>query len=137
MKDYLSDWAKNVLGRTSLNLKQSVEVEGIRNQHLGGRWETARIRIAAKPHDHFFVTLDSLINKQELDKYSYLDWAVMGILDVLLVSEAYPLKNVSIDFLEAEIDPVHASQMAFRHAGRDAARKLLQAVKDNAFIPPS
>ena len=137
MKDYLSEWTKNVVSRTSLNLKQPVEIEGLRDQHLGGRWETARIKIAIKPHDHFHVTADSLANKEELDKHGYLDWAVMGILDVLLVSEAYPLKNVSIDFLEAEIHPVNASQMAFRQAGRDAGRRLLQIVKDNAFPPPS
>jgi len=124
------------VSRTSLDLKQSVEVDGTRDQHLGGRWETARIRITAKPHDCFLVTTDMLINELELVKYGYLDWAIMGLLDILLVSEAYPLRNVHIKFLEADIHPVNASQMAFRQAGRDAARKLLQVVKNNAFIPP-
>jgi hypothetical protein len=136
MKDYLHDWATNILARTSLILKHSVEVEGLRDQHLGGRWETARVKIRVSPGESFLVTTDSLNNKNQLDEHGYLDWAVMGILDVLLVSESYPLKNVSIEFLSAEIHPVNASQMAFRRAGRDAGYKVLKFLKDHAFSPP-
>jgi hypothetical protein len=136
MKDYLTEWAKNVLGARSMTLKRSMEVEGVRDKHLGPRWEKARIKILVKPCDDFLVTTDALVNKSEMDSAGFVDWAVMGLLDVWLVSETYSLKNIRVDFLEAEIDPMHSCQNAFRHAGRDAARTVLEMMKEDALSPP-
>jgi hypothetical protein len=76
-------------------------------------------------------------DNQEARKEGYLDWVVFGLLDVLMLSESAPLKNIRIILEKTEIDAVNSSCMAFRHAGRDAGRKLLQIVKDNALTAPS
>jgi len=48
---------------------------------------------------------------------AFLQAALFGLLDVLLVTENYPLRNVRITFSHCEVDPVSSSQIAFRYAG--------------------
>ena len=59
---------------------------------------------------------------------TYIQSAIFGVLDVFLV-EAWPnsLRNIRVTLLDLTIDPLEASDFAFRMAGRDAARKVLAA----------
>jgi hypothetical protein len=117
-------------------LKVPVEIVGTRDQHMGPRWEFAKIRLSVEPADIFDVQIGPLPKAADLEKKGYLDAAIMGLLDVLLTTESLPLRDIRVTFIEAEEHPVDSSQMAFRHAGRDAARNLLQAVNEHAFAPP-
>lgn len=136
MKDYLNLWQQELLKPSSLTLKSKARVIGERNKHLGPRWEVARIQITVEPAPSFEV-VDVYPGNQEARQEGYLDWVVFGLLDILMVSETMPLKNLRIILEKAELDAVNSSCMAFRHAGRDAGRKLLQIVKDNALKVPS
>ena len=131
MKNYLAEWATNVQSRPSAKLKVPTEVVGIRDQHMGPRWEFAKIRLKVEPADSFDVRNDLLVNAAELERHGYLDAAIMGLLDVLLTAETLPLRNLCVEFIEAEEHPMDSSQIAFRHAGRDAARNLLQVLKNS------
>jgi hypothetical protein len=136
MKNYLNLWQQELLKLNSLTLKSKVTVIGERNKHLGPRWEIAKIQITVEPAPGFEV-VDVYPDNQEARQEGYLDWVVFGLLDVLMLSESAPLKNIRIILEKAELDAVNSSCMAFRHAGRDAGRKLLQIVKDNALKVPN
>jgi hypothetical protein len=133
MNSYLTEWAAQILSSSSMTLRAPVEVVGIRDQHMGPRWEFAQIKVKIEPADSFEVQIDPLARAVDSDENGYLDWAIMGLLDVLLTAETRPLKNIRVTFIEAKNHPVDSSQMAFRHAGRDAARNVFQIMKDNAF----
>ncbi|MFL6199172.1 MAG: hypothetical protein ACJ76J_08350 [Thermoanaerobaculia bacterium] len=63
---------------------------------------------------------------EEVVRDGFTDAAAMGILDVLMTAGPYPIKNVRIIIEQLDVDPIESSQHAFRMAGRDAARKLLE-----------
>lgn len=125
MKDYLNLWPQELLKLNSLTLKSKVSVMGERNQHLGPRWEFAKIQISVEPAPRFEV-VDTTANSAEARRAGYLDWAIFGLLDVLLVAESAPLKNIKVIVERIEAHPVDSSQMAFRQAGRDAGRKVVE-----------
>lgn len=136
MKDYLKLWQQELVKLTSLKLKSRVTIIGERNKHLGPRWEFARIQITIEPAPNLEV-IDLCPDNEEARLEGFLDWVVFGLLDVVMLTESAPLKDIRIILEKAEIDAVNSSCMAFRHAGRDAGRKLLQVVKNNAFTPPT
>ena len=125
--NYFEKWLNDLREEQSMTLTAPIRVEGVRDQALGPRSDYAKIDILCEPAESFEVKFD-LPNLEEAQEYGYLDWAVMGILDVLMTEQTYPLRNVRVTFKGAEIHPIHANQMAFRHAGRAAARNLLKAI---------
>jgi len=130
MKDYLKMWAAELLKRNSLPLKSKITVTGERNQHLGPRFEFAKIQLSVEPSARFEVVHASPAD-EELQKLNYLDWAIFGLLDILLTSESAPLSNVRVTLEKAEHHPIDSSPMAFRQAGRDAGRKIIETLKQD------
>jgi hypothetical protein len=128
MKSYLDQWLYDVATRQPAVLNTTGVVEGIRDKPLGPRSDYARIIVAYESASEFEAHCTAA-NRSELEADKYLEGAVLGLLDVLLTAGAYPLRNVKLTITEAEIHPIHSSQMAFRWAGRDAAAKLLEAIK--------
>ena len=124
----LEQWLADVANRQSAQLKQSGLVEGVRDKVLGPRSDYAKITVAFEPATQLEVDC-SAANRSELEADGYLQGAVFGLLDVLLTSENYPIRNVKLTITAAEIHPIHASQMAFRWAGRDAGAKLLEVIR--------
>ena len=128
MKDYLKLWAEGLLREKPLSLKSRLSVTGERNQHLGPRWEFAKVQVSLEPAASFEV-VEAVPPSDELRQYGYLDWAVLGLLDVLMVAESAPLSGVRVILEKAEYHPVDSSPMAFRQAGRDAGRKIIAALR--------
>ena len=128
MKDYLKLWAEELPKLGSITLKSKITVTGERDQHLGPRWEFAKIQVSIEPAPSFEV-VDAVPANEELRQFGYHDWAVFGLLDVLMVAESAPLTNVRVILEKAEHHPVDSSQMAFRQAGRDAGRKIIAALR--------
>ncbi len=125
--NYVAKWYDGILNRSSLSLPQSVRVEGVRQQHLGPRLEYAKVEVLVEPAVSFEVRFASDVLQIDANRI-FLEAAVFGLLDILLVSEAYPLRNVSVTVTRCDVDPVDSSEMAFRHAGRDAGRKVISAL---------
>jgi hypothetical protein len=127
MKDYLGLWNKKLLEQCSFSVDRSVTVVGERDQHLGPRWEKAKVQVTVEP-SMVFEVVNAVHDDKELQKFGYPDWVVFGLLDVLMVAFSAPVRNVRIILEKAEYDPVLSSAMAFRQAGRDAGRKIIQAL---------
>ena len=128
MKDYLQLWPQELLRLGSLTLKSKITVVGERNQHLGPRWEIAKVQISVEPASKFEV-IDAAPPDEEARKAGYFDWAVFGLLDVLMVDESAPLKNIRVIVEKIEPHAIDSSQMAFRQAGRDAGRKIMESLR--------
>jgi hypothetical protein len=133
MNEYLKLWADGLLKRASITLESRITVVGERNQHLGPRCEFAKIQVSVEPASGFEV-VDLVPVNEELRQLGYPDWAVFGLLDVLMVAESAPITNVRVTLEKAEFHPIDSSAMAFRQAGRDAARRILKALKENPSV---
>lgn len=123
---FITEWLHDIASRTSLQLPRTVRVEGMRRQHVGPSLQFAKVEVLAEPSASFEVAFGPDLKWSDNTEL-FLQAAVFGILDVLLVSEAYPLRNVRITIVSYQDDPVDSSQMAFRHAGREAGRRILAA----------
>ncbi|SRR5258706_14214922 len=128
MKDYLRSWAEELLQRKPIRLRSRITVTGERNQHLGPKLEVASVRVTVEPAATFEV-VDAVPANEELSQFGYPDWVVFGLLDVFMVAESSPITNVRIILEKADPDPINSSKMAFRHAGRDAGRKIVERLK--------
>ncbi|HEV2208619.1 MAG TPA: hypothetical protein VG167_07575 [Verrucomicrobiae bacterium] len=134
MKDYLNLWSQELLKLGSLTLKSKLRVTGERNQHLGPRWDFARLQVSVEPASQFEV-VDAVPANEEARREGYLDWAVFGLLDVLLVAESAPLKDIRITLESVEHHAADSSPMAFRHAGRDAGQKIIEHFRTRTYVP--
>lgn len=126
MTDYLKNWAESLLNARSLAIKSSVTVVGERNQHLGPRWEFAKVTVTAEPAAVFEV-----INKvpigPELKALGFPDCVIHGVLDILMTAGPAPLSAVRLTIEDAAWDAIDSSEMAFRQAGREAGRRITAA----------
>jgi hypothetical protein len=134
--NYLEKWAQSIIRRTSNTLKAPVEIEAVRDAHLGPRWEYAKVRLRIEPAETFEVRSEVEIMDDTV-RQTYLDATIFGLLDVLLVAEASPLIRISVCVTALEQHEIDSTPMAFRMAGREAGRKLLQAAREQAFAPPT
>jgi hypothetical protein len=97
---------------------------GESNRHLGPKWEFARVRVTVEPALHFEV-VDATSGNEGAYREGYIDWTIFGLLDVLMVDG--PLRKIRLILEEIEIHPIDPYRMAFRNAGRDAGRKILES----------
>jgi hypothetical protein len=125
LKDYLEEWAADVISRRAAKLSAPVTVTGIWDRHAGPKVEFAKIQLKGEPAECFDVDTGRLTDAR-LEQDGYVTAAILGLLDVLLTTASYPLTNLRVIFTEAEAHPINSSQMAFRMAGRDAGHKLLE-----------
>jgi hypothetical protein len=123
MKDYLRLWAEGCLERIPGSLRGPISVVGESNQLLGPRYESASIKVTVEPSEIFEV-VDLVPPNEALDRLGFPDWAVFGLLDVLMVADSAPIRAVRIMIEEAEYHDIHSSPMAFRQAGRMLAERL-------------
>lgn len=127
--NYIEKWTENLLLSQAMTLSSTVHVEGIRKAHLGPRMEFGRVEFIIEPADGFDVSVE-VANVDENTEYKwYIEWAIFGFLDVVMVGAPYPYKKLKLRVVGVEIDPIDSSQMAFRLAGRDAGRKFLEEQK--------
>jgi translation elongation factor EF-G len=136
LNEYLTLWANELLQRRSSKLNSTISVTGERDQSASPKWDFAKIKLRVEPSTEFEVVnnvsrdVNNVATSEELQLF--LNWAIFGMLDVLLVANASPLRDVRIVLMEAEVHRVDSSQMAFRMAGRDAGRKILDARKSGS-----
>ena len=126
MVNYLEMWAKDVFTRNPLEITKEIYVKGIQKKHLGPRLEYAVIELKVEPSDCFRVEIHETLKKLDNDSKELIDAAIFGILDVILTHNILPLRNLNIHFLSVDIHAVDSNIMAFRKAGRDAGRKMLE-----------
>ena len=113
----------------SLALKATVRVEGIREKHLGPRMDFARVEFEVEPADGFIVVVQVPGIEGDAERQMFIDWAIFGFLDVVMVTDGYPVKSMKLTVVAAEFDAIDSSMRAFRLAGRDAGRALLEKLR--------
>lgn len=130
MSTYLERWARDAVSRQSLPLARSVHVEGVRIAHLGPRMESARVEFLLEPAQEFEVAVE--LPPLGAEQAHFVESAIFGFLDVVLLAEPRPYKDMKLRVLGVDVDPVSSSLIAFRLAGRDAGRKFLDAVRNQS-----
>jgi hypothetical protein len=126
--DEISLWADHLATRRSTNLPRTFEVTGVRRKALGPRLDIAEVSLLVEPADHLEkrIAIEGIALSPE--QRDFLDWALLGFLDVVLTAGINPLRAVRVTVTNALFDPIHANVTAFQLAGRDAGRKLLAAL---------
>jgi len=127
MKDYLTLWAEGPPNNNSRILATPITVIGERIH--GPKSEFARVQLTVHPADTFDV-VDCVAEKSELEELGvgWPDPVIFGLLDALMNAEPDPLRNVRVILERAWYHEVDSSRNAFRGAGRDAGRKIIEAI---------
>jgi len=137
MNNYLEQWVAGLLRRDSARLKQSISVDGHREKRLGPRSEFAHIAMSVNPAEVLEV-VDNVPCRRELESLG-VAWpmcVVFGLLDVVMFSEFGPLYKIRITLEDAAYHDVDSSENAFREAGRDAGRNLIEVATRDRLIRP-
>ena len=137
MKNYLELWVGGLLQRNSVRLQQGITIVGHRDKHLGPRSEFARVVMTINPAEEFDV-VDNVPCRNELESLG-VAWpmgVVFGLLDVLMFSGFGPLYKIKVTLDDAAYHDVDSSENAFREAGRDAGRNLIEVVKRDRLFRP-
>jgi hypothetical protein len=138
VKDYLSLWVKELLGteklleRESVRLGGPVRVIGEREEHSVSESEFAKVQLTLYPSSGFEVE-DIVAERDEVEGLGvgWPDPAIFGLLDVLMLGDSGPLYRVRVVLEKVWYHKVDSSQNAFRHAGRDAGRKVIQTMRES------
>jgi len=134
MKDYLSLWAAGLPNQPSLRLSMPITVLGKRIRQLGTKAEFAKVQLTVHPSDTFEVA-DNVVERTELERLGveWPDCLIFGLLDILMLAESGPLFTVRVVLEKVWYHEVDSSSQAFRHAGRDAGRKIVEAMRDDTY----
>jgi len=91
------------------------------------------VKLTVRPWDSFEV-VDRVAEKNELEKLGvgWPDPAIFGLLDVLMFTKSGPLYKISIVLEEVWYHEVDSSWWAFRHAGRAAGRRIVEAIEEDS-----
>ena len=127
---YLEKWAESLLAAPSLSHSKVVRVDGVRDAHLGPRMEVARVSFLIEPAAVFeVVTADGVDLSPENERF--LTSAILGLADADMAASDPWDRVMKLTLGALVVDPVSSSQMAFRHAGRDAGRRFMEARHQN------
>ncbi len=93
------------------------------------------IYVTVDPADEFEL-IDNVPCRDELIKLgvAWPNSAIFGILDILMFLEFRPLYKVRITLDNAAYHHVESTENAFREAGRDAGRKIADAIKAGGLL---
>ena len=133
--NYLELWIANLGQRRSVRLSRAITVIGHREKHFGPRSEYAEVVMTIGPAEDLDV-VDNVPWRKELEALG-IAWpqcVVFGLLDILMFAEFGPLYKIRITLDDAAYHEVDSSENAFREAGRDAGRKIIETVKRDRLI---
>src|SRR5918998_31201 len=97
--------------RTPARLDGSHRVTGEYGPTTGPREQYAKVEFLVEPAEEFEVV--SAIEGIEHDNFwenEHPDWAVLGLLDVVLVVWPQPLRNIKITATDADYHPLWSSR---------------------------
>lgn len=123
----IDEWFRERMTVPTARLAGEVRVSVVHDRHLGPTWERAGVVLEVAPSDAFDVELLPGVGNAEEQEYATA--TALGFLDVAMVNTPFPLRDVRLRILQLIVDPVGSSHMAFREAGRQAARKVLEGLR--------
>ena len=133
MNEHLQKWAQSLVSVKSRLLTRTIRVEGVREAHLGPRMDFAKVEFLLEPAEELDVVLQVAGIEASREQQQFVESAVYGFLDVVMMAEPYPVKKMRITVVGADVDPVNSNMFAFRLAGRDAAKKLLEEIRTDPY----
>jgi len=137
MNSYLDRWTASLLLPASARLTQGISVVGHRETHFEPRSEFARVVMTVNPAEEFDV-VDNVACRKELEALG-VAWpmcVVFGLLDVVMFAEFGPLYKMRVTLDDAAYHHIDSSENAFREAGRDAGRNVIEVAKRDRLIRP-
>jgi hypothetical protein len=74
---------------------------------------------------------DTVTERDELERLGvgWPDAIIFGLLDVLMLADSGPLYKLRVVLEKVWYHEIDSSQNAFRHAGRDAGRKIIETIE--------
>jgi translation elongation factor EF-G len=99
---------------------------------LTSKSEFARVKVTVEPADTFEV-IDRVPGKEELEKLG-IGWpepVILGLMEALMEGE--PLRNFRVILNDAAYHDIDSTADAFRSAGREAGRKILEAIDQQSY----
>jgi hypothetical protein len=126
MTNYLDRWYQDLITRTPSQLNQRLEAWGECERHTGPAYWYAKVKIAVAPSDQLIV-VNQLDERKalRLKEEGWDEYAIFGVLDVMLTHSLSPYRLFQLTLLDADFNDIESRSIAFRWAGRDAARKIL------------
>ena len=127
MKDYLTLWAEGPADEGSRTLTVPVTVIGAWTD--GSKSEFAKVQLTVEPAKDFDV-VDAVEQKNELETLGvgWPDSVIFGLLDTLMSVDLGPLRNIRVTLEHVWYHELDSTRNAFRNAGRDAGRKIIDAL---------
>jgi hypothetical protein len=127
MKDYLTLWAEGPSDEGSRTLTVPVTVIG--EWTHGRKSEFAKVQLTVQPAKEFDV-VDAVEQKDELERLGvgWPDPVILGSLDTIMRADLGPLTNVRVTLEHVWYHELDSTRNAFRNAGRDAGRKIIDAL---------
>jgi len=86
-------------------------------------WPKGSVTVLFEPSPCFAV-VDETTLQDDIKRYS-LDYAIYGILDVIMLWAGGAILNVKITIKSIDYDEIESTPSAFRQAGRIAATRAL------------
>lgn len=126
--DCLNKWFQSLTRGACISLESSAHVIGRVDIPLGGRSHIAGIEFTVIGANTG-PTWSTIRQLEPEELINYVEPAIFGFLDVCLTQYISPISGIHIEVVKLEIHPVHSSSIAFRLAGREAARVFLQKLK--------
>lgn len=126
---YLERWYEDLVSKPSMPIEHAIQLQGVHDEHLGPRDAFAMVEFLIEPAPEFDVAVKLPDGELTSEQRMFLDHAVFGFLDVVLTTETYPIRAIRLTIVNASFHAISSSAMAFRQAGRDAARQFLDRAR--------
>jgi hypothetical protein len=137
LKDYVALWLDGRQRPQHRTINAPISVSAKFNEYLVYGFQRVEIELEVEPSSSFEV-VDALQRNEEVRENGFLDWAILGLLDVLMVADPEPICNLRVVLKDMDYDHIESSQMAFRMAGRIAGQQIVSALsKDRNSAPPA
>src|SRR5262245_23832289 len=125
--NYYRQWLDDIASRPSVTWKWARSARGECRRHTGPSIWFAGVQLELTPSDEFVVD-DKLESKvrEYAQKTGWYDQIVFGVYDVLMIQTITPFRNFKLSILAIDFNHIESNAIAFRLAGRDAAKKLIE-----------
>jgi len=128
VKDYVGLWLDGQPRPKPRTISVPIRASGKFDGYLVYGIQRAEIELEVEPSSNFEV-VDTLQRNEEVRENGFLDWAVFGLLDVLMVADPEPICNLRVVLIDMDYDHIETSQMAFRLAGRIAGQQIVSILE--------
>ena len=112
MNDFIKLWLDGLSKRGSCLIDERLTVSGRFEAYLVHAIQRVEIELVVEPAPQFEV-VEAAPQTEDLRRNGYLEWAIFGILDVLMLGELEPVYKLRIILRNADYDPIDCFRWPF------------------------